>query len=211
MAQANALNFDGIADATKPFNPPRLTVVSEKPSLNFAGIADAPTGRVDQRLEPNHRGLSDNLSTLADVAVGALKQPGRLIQMIPGVTKATDALYGLPAGSSAESMQAKTPAQEAGGAIADAAEVVAGGMAEAGNVVYTRNAVGQFTKAPYMQSVAGRVTDPMVAAARAAAKELSSTGPMTAERVGIAAAKYGKQAVKVGLGALGLHAFWKYL
>lgn len=75
---------------------------------------------------------SFNLSGLTDVAKGFAKSAGRTVQMIPGVARGTDALFGLPPGSSAQSMEATNPAQKLGGYAESVVEMLpAGGAAKA--------------------------------------------------------------------------------
>lgn len=154
-----------------------------------------------------------SIGTMAkDVVIGAIKQPGRLVQAIPGVTALTDKLYGLPPGASEQSMQPTNTAQEVGGYVADAAEIAGAGAADAG-MVYTRNALGQFTRAPYMGSVAGkaldigsRVSQGAIAAVRTS---LGVNGPITAEKIGGLVGRYGVKAVKAAMYGAGIGAGWE--
>ncbi len=158
---------------------------------------------------------SSAASIAADLAIGAVKQPGRLVQMIPGVAPLTDKLYGLPPGSSAKAMEPTNTAQQLGGTAATVAETVAGGMASGivnPNIAYTRNAIGQFVKAPYVQSYAGKAIGTLgdVASGTFAGlrNELLGTKAITATRVGELVARYGKGIVKSALAGAGLKAGW---
>jgi hypothetical protein len=169
-----------------------------------------PKGQVIYSNAPK---VGPSLSDVVDVAIGAFKQPGRLVQMIPGVAAATDKLYGLPSGASAQSMEPTNTAQRVGGIGADVAEMLGTGMAEAG-VAYTRNALGQFVKAPYVQTVAGRaaraaagpVADVMGGAANALKNELGFGGSVTAAKVGSLVGRYGAKAIKAAMYGAGLGA-----
>ncbi len=153
--------------------------------------------------------------------MGAIKQPGRMVQ---GVTSAitgtdypvvTDAAFGLPKGASAEVMQPHSVAEKVGGYAADAAELAAGGAADAG-VVGSRFGVQSANVAQRVgikgAEVAADVSQGAVQAAKAAL--LGGGGPVTATKIGAAVTKYGLKAVEVAMGYAGLGASieaWKYL
>lgn len=142
-----------------------------------------------------------------DVAIGAFKQPGRIVQMVPGVTALTDKLYGLPEGSSEKAMQPTNTTQEVGGLAADVGEMAAGGAASGvlkPAMALTDMSVFPVEAGSYASRAAGlaqRMTGGLMTAAR---KDLMNGGPITAEKIGAVAYKYGKTAAKyaaIGLGA----------
>lgn len=145
-----------------------------------------------------------------DVPVGMVKQAGRYAQMIPGVAAATDAVYGLPAGASKQSMQATNPNQQAGGVLTDLALGAAGAAAEAGPAVLSRTA-GYISN----PTVAERaITSAKDAAAfggdvmNALKSKVASGGGLTADKVASLIATYGKQAAKGAItGAFGYGAY----
>jgi len=140
-----------------------------------------------------------------DVPIGAAKNLGRAVEMVPGFAEGTDLMFGLPAGASRQAMQPSNPTQTAGGYVGDAALLAATGGAEAG--------------APILSKTAGYISNPTVAergleAAKGAASfgadtvaavrsQLTSGGPITADKVGGLIVKYGKEAVKLALVGIG--------
>ena len=146
-----------------------------------------------------------------DVPIGAAKNLGRGVQMIPGVAAGTDALFGLPKGASVQAMQPSNPTQTAGGYMGDAALMAATGGAEVGG--------------PILSKAAGYISNPTVAergveAAKGAASfgadtvaavraQLASGGPITAEKVAGLIVKYGKDAVKGALVTAGGYGTWR--
>lgn len=157
---------------------------------------------------------------LKNVAIGAIKQPGRLVQgAASGLLNVdfpaiTDRAYGLPSGASAQAMQPENTAQKVGGYLADAAEVAGAGAADAG-IVGSRYGVGTSTQAGRILTRATEIGSDVSQGAIAAAKSiLLSGGPVTAEKIGAAVSKYGIDAAKLALKGLGLGAgleAWKYV
>jgi hypothetical protein len=124
-----------------------------------------------------------------------VKTAGRLVQAIPGVTAATDALYGLPEGSSARAMQPTNTNERIGGYLGDLAlsrGVLRSGIGATGQAVINR---GVQTGARVLRS---------------AAEELSPAG-LSPERIGQAIATYGKRAVADALIGAGLYGAYKHL
>lgn len=177
------------------------------PNTNAWTAGPAPTPSPTQSASPAPYQTTGQIAK--DVVAGVIKQPGRLVQMIPGVATATDKVFGLTPGSSAQAMQPTNTAQKIGGYVADAAEIAAGGAADSG-MVYTRNAAGQFIKAPFMQSLAGKgaqmIGEVSQGAIQAAKTALLGSGPVTTTKIGALVGKYGVAAVKAAMTGLGLGA-----
>lgn len=143
-----------------------------------------------------------------DVPIGAFKNLGRAVQMVPGVTAATDAAYGLPAGASAQAMQPTNATQTAGGYIGDAALLAATGGAEvAGPVVRAGQMFGRPTVAELgmnaIKSGASFTGDTV----KAIGAKLA-TGPVTADKVADLVVKYGKDAVRAAVIGGGGYGAW---
>ncbi len=145
-----------------------------------------------------------------DVPVGMVKSAARMGQMIPGMTAATDKLYGLPAGASEQSTQPTNATQAAGGLLNDVALAVATGGAEVGGPIIGRTAgyLSNPTVAQRGAVAAGRATDFTANVATALRTQLSS-GPVTPEKVASLIVKYGKDAVKGAIVAGGGYGAWQ--
>ncbi len=156
--------------------------------------------------------LADVGKGAMDVAIGAFKQPGRIVQMVPGVTALTDTLYGLPPGSSEKSMQPTNTAQEVGGAAADIAEMVAGGAASGvlkPAMALTDMSVFPVEAGSYASRAAGlaqRITGGLVDRARA---DLMNGGPVTEKKLLDVAYKFGKGAAKIAAYSYGAGKIWE--
>ena len=173
----------------------------EPPPQAASGPISFSADEIEAPAPPKPRWSEPGGDVLLDVWRGAIKQPGRLVQMIPGVARATDALYGLPPGASKEAMQPANPTEAVGGYLADAVEFAAS-LGANGGMVYTRGADGKFTNAPYMSSVGGKVTQAARKTSTAVLKAIRAelgTKPLTTERVAEAAVRYGVKAVKAAL------------
>lgn len=157
----------------------------------------------------NAKDFLDRMGKAAiDVPIGALKNLGRAVQMVPGVTAATDKVYGLPAGASAQSMQPTNAAQTAGGYVGDAALIAATGGAEvAGPVLKAGQLFGRPTVAELgmdaIKSGASFAGDTV----KAIGAKLA-TGPVTAEKVADLVVKYGKDAVRAAVIGGGGYGAW---
>lgn len=177
----------------------------EPPPQAVSGPISFSADEIEAPATPKPKWSEPGGDVMLDVFRGALKQPGRLVQMIPGVARATDAIYGLPPGASKEAMQPANPTEAVGGYLADAVELAAS-LGASGGMVYTRNPKGQFVNAPKLVSIGGRATQAArktsVAAWQALRAELAGSGPLTAEKVAAAAVKYGVKSVKLALQGL---------
>lgn len=154
--------------------------------------------------------------------MGALKQTGRLAQGASDVLanvsdkvyglpsgssgtlgRAADAIYGLPAGGSEQAMQSSNRTQRIGGYGASAVEMLGGVTGMTSDPLVNP---GMATSAVEELSKMGT---PISTAAKAAVGELTKGGPITAAKVGVAAAKYGEAVVKLALKALGVGAVYE--
>lgn len=168
--------------------------------------APAPQPPAGFQLVGDHAAVAQNgdvllqgFQGLGDAAVGALKQPGRLVQMVPGVTQATDWLFGLPKGASSQAMEPSSSAQKVGGYVAEGAEALAGANATVADPLAYPGATSAAEKLGKGAETAQRIS---VHAARAAAGELIGDGPVTEAKIGKAVGKYGVAAAKVALAGL---------
>lgn len=145
-----------------------------------------------------------------DMPIGAAKNLGRAVQMIPGVAAGTDKLYGLPAGESAKAMQPSNANQEAGGILGDVALAAATAGAEAGPAIAGK-AIGYVSN----PTVAQRASAAIEPAANFASETVSAiqksltAGPVTPEKVAGLIVKYGKEAVKGAVVAGGGYGAWQ--
>lgn len=172
---------------------------------------DPATGERRTAFVPGPR---EFLSRVADAAVdmpaGMLKNAGRLVQMVPGVAAATDAVFGLPAGASKQAMQPSNANQQAGGYLGDLALLAATGGAEAGGPILGRSA-GYLSNPTVAQrgAVAAEDAAAFTADTYKAVKSALSTGPVTPDKVAGLIVKYGKSAVKAGLIGAGGYGAWE--
>lgn len=139
-----------------------------------------------------------------DVPIGAAKNLGRAVQMIPGVAAGTDKLFGLPAGASREAMQPSNATQTAGGYVGDAALIAATGGAEAGGPMISRTA--GYVSNPTIAGRASGFAGDTIAAVRA---QLSAGGPVTPEKVAKLIVEHGKDVVKAALVTAGGYSTWR--
>ncbi len=140
-----------------------------------------------------------------DVPIGAAKNIGRAVQMVPGFAEGTDQLFGLPEGASRQAMQPSNPTQTVGGYVGDAALIAATAGAEAGPAMLSRSAgyisnptVGE--RAIELARPAAKFGSDTVAAIT---KRLASSGPVTPDKVAKMIVEHGKDAVKLGIIGLG--------
>ncbi len=163
---------------------------------------------------------------LGSLAMGAIKQPGRLVQMIPGVTALTDKVYGLPTGASAKAMEPANTAEQVGGYAADLAELVGPAFAATGaklalsaadvtrikalvkGGMSQKAAVKAVVQLPtYASKAAGVIGDVSQGAVQAVKANIGVGGPITATKIGEMIGRYGYKAVKLGVqGAIGVTA-----
>jgi hypothetical protein len=165
----------------------KATSISAAPKRN--AIDQFQESIASTRLGMN-KTVGDVGNDLLDAGVGFAKGAGRTIQMIPGVARGTDALFGLPSGSSAKAMESTNTAQELGGYAEGATELLAGGAVGGARLAGT--SVGRYGTALAKNLLPAQRSLPM--------------GTMSAEKLAELTAKYGKEAVKKALqyGAAGL-------
>lgn len=132
-----------------------------------------------------------------DMPIGAAKNLGRAVQMIPGVAAGTDKLYGLPSGESAKAMQPSNANQEAGGILGDVALAAA-----------TAGAVSNPTVAQRASAAVGPAANFASETVSAIQKSLTA-GSVTPEKVAGLIVKYGKEAVKGAVVAGGGYGAWQ--
>lgn len=137
-----------------------------------------------------------------DVPIGAAKNLGRAVQMIPGVATATDKMFGLPEGASKQAMQPTNPTQTAGGYVGDAALMAATAGAEAGPAILSRTA-GYASNPTIAARIAASAPAQFAADTAAAVRSQLATGPITPDKVAKMITTYGKDAVKLGIVGLG--------
>jgi len=146
-----------------------------------------------------------------DVPIGMAKNLGRAVQMIPGVTAATDALYGLPKGASEQAMQPTNATQTAGGYVGDLALMAATAGAEAGGPILSK-AAGYISNPTVKEQAVNAARQGAGFAAdtvKAAVKAQLAKGPVTPEKVAELIVKYGKEAVKGALVTAGGYGTWR--
>ncbi len=188
-----------------------LTIVKSEPLPVLSIVKSEP----DQSFIPSTaKEWGQRLAAAAiDVPVGMAKNAGRMVQAIPGVTAATDAIYSLPKGASSQAMQPSNPTQEAGGYVADAAALAAGaGEIGTAGKVWNRTE-GWIDNPTVRERGIATIKDAVAFAAdtvKAAQAELSG-GELTPEKLGGLIAKYGKKTAGLAVkGALGLGAYEAY-
>lgn len=177
-------------------------------AIPASNAAQAPAAKTWQ---PTGDVLLDNA---ANVALGAAKKAARVGQMIPGVSAATDTLYGFQPGTSERFTQPSNTAQKVGGFLTDAALIGATGAADIptsappGTRMIQPKSFADWiaTKVGNATADAETVTKEALEGAR---KELIGKGPLTAEKVGATVAKYGKRAVALAAGTLGIRELLK--
>lgn len=195
------LNFDGIPSASA-VPPPRV--------LDFSGIPD------EAKKDTSFSGdaLVQNIRNLG---AGAIKTAAGIGQLIPGMTQATDAIYGLPKGASSRATQPSNTGQKVGGFALDAVLAGATGaaMLPAGPITPGASVSSALVNMvePITDAIgnAARPTVDVVsrmshAALKGAYEGLVGKGPVTAEKIGALVAKYGVNAVKLAAQGLGLGA-----
>lgn len=177
---------------------------------------DATDAEISQALEPSHPAEPQKsfggrmMDAAVDVPVGMVKNAGRMAQAIPGVAALTDKVYGLPEGSSKQSMQPTNDSQVAGGYLGDLALAVATGGAQVGGPIMGR-AVGYISNPTVAERgmVAARDAADFGGSVFAAVKSQLASGPVTPEKVASLIVKYGKDVVKAGLIGAGGYGAWQ--
>lgn len=174
---------------------PELTIVKSEPEESFA--------------PKTAKEFIERMGKAAiDVPIGAFKNLGRAVQMVPGVTAATDAAYGLPSGASAQSMQPSNASQTAGGYVGDAALMAATGGAEvAGPVLKAGQLFGRPTVAELGMDAVKSGASAVGNTVKAIGAKLA-TGPVTPEKVADLVVKYGKDAVRAAVIGGGGYGAW---
>ncbi len=132
-----------------------------------------------------------------DMPVGMVKGAARIGQSIPGVTQATDYMFGLPKGASEKSTEPTNLNQKVGTYLTDVAMIPALGAVETGG--------------PILSKTAGYISNPNVvehAKLLAQATAELSKSALTSTTVRNLATKFGKEVAKSALrGAFGIGAY----
>lgn len=182
-----------------------LTAVTSKSSLDDA-LAKVTAPQQDTRT------FGQRVADAAvDMPIGMIKNAGRMVQAIPGVTAATDALYGLPKGASAQAMQPSNTNQRVGGYLGDVALAAATAGAEVGGPILSRTA-GYISNPTVAERAAAAASGPAQLAGdtiTAIKAKLAAGGPVTPDKVASLVVKYGKDAVRAAVVAGGGYGAWQ--
>lgn len=185
-------------DPSKPFSV--AAVGGFDPSKPFSVESTAPA---------TADALVENIKNLG---MGALKSAARVGQMIPGVAATTDAAFGLPSGASRTATEPSNTGEKVGGLAADAALTGAIGAADLpmtmpnGVRLVNNKTVGQVV-GQKIAAGSGAALDALEGVSRGAMQAVKAeigTGPVTAEKVGALATKYGFKAVHAVLNGMGI-------
>ncbi len=206
--------------ADKVVDIPGVGVVAFPDSMSDDAIASSAARLISEHQGPSFvpktggEFLSRMKDAAIDIPIGAAKNLGRAVQMVPGFAAGTDRIFGLPEGASEKAMQPTNATQTAGGYVGDAALIAATGGAEIGAPVIR---AGQVFGRPTVADIA--INDVAKPAAefggetvKAITAKLTSGGPVTADKVADLIVKYGKDAVKlgiVGVGGAGGYELWR--
>ena len=182
-----------------------LTIVKSEPLPELKIVKSEPEPGFISRLK----------DAAVDMPIGMVKGAARIGQSIPGVTHATDYMFGLPKGASAQSTEPTNLNQKIGTYLTDVAMIPAAGAVEAGGPILTKTA-GYVSNPTVAEQGIAKLGDAARFTGDVASlvKANLSTGQLTAPKVAGLITKYGAQAVKgalVGMFGAGAYEAYKHL